>query len=360
LSEKANFAQACIAAGIIFIGPGPKTLADMGDKAKAKSIALNAGVSISPGSEGVITLSEEAVEIADSIGYPVMIKASAGGGGRGMKVFYNSEDIKNDFDKLAEEALRTFAKSDLYIEKYFENIRHIEVQVICDGNEVYVLGARDCTIQRKNQKLIEESPATLIDKDVLNEIYESSRKICISSNYLNIGTIEYIYDLNTAKFYFLEMNTRIQVEHPVTEMCFNIDLVEVQIKIANKEILCLDQSSLASHGHAIECRINAENPDKKFMPSPGVISKLVWPNFDGVRVDSHIFEGYSIPIYYDSLIAKIICHSKTRETTIELMKLALSQLQIEGIKTTIKFHISLMNNNLFKSNLHNTQFISLL
>lgn len=360
LSEKANFAEACLDAGIIFIGPDPKTLAEMGDKARAKFIAMNAGVSISPGSQGVINTSEEAIEIATSIGYPVMIKASAGGGGRGMKNFYNSDEIKNNFDKLAEESLRSFAKSDLYIEKYFENIRHIEIQVICDRTEVYVLGARDCTIQRKNQKLIEESPATLLDQMVLDKIYESSRKICIAAKYLNIGTIEYIYDLNTCEFYFLEMNTRIQVEHPVTEMCFNIDLVEIQIRIARKEKLYLNQSSLVGNGHAIECRINAENPDKKFMPSPGIISKLVWPNIEGVRIDSHIFEGYSIPIYYDSLIAKIICHSKTRETTIELMKSALSQLQIEGVKTTINFHISLMDNNTFKSNEHNTQLISLL
>lgn len=359
LSEKAAFVQACEAAGIVFIGPSAQTMADMGDKARAKLIAKRAGVPTSPGSDGEIQTSEEAVALADTIGYPVIIKASAGGGGRGMKIFHHADDIRKEFDNLTAEAMRSFAKSDLYIEKYFENIRHIEVQVICDGHEVYVLGARDCTIQRKNQKLIEESPANLLSRELLDRISESSVQICKASNYLNIGTIEYIYDLNVHEYYFLEMNTRIQVEHPVTEMCFNMDLVEVQIKIARNEHLNWNQSALVSDGHAIECRINAENPDKKFMPSPGTITTLKWPTMDGVRIDSHIFEGYSIPIFYDSLIAKIICHAKTREDAVELMKSALCQLHIEGIKTTISFHASIMSDLRFKNNIYNTQFLNI-
>jgi acetyl-CoA carboxylase biotin carboxylase subunit len=358
LSEKAEFAEACLRAEIIFIGPKPQTLVDMGDKARAKLIAEQAGVPVSPGSNGEIHNLDEAISIASSIGYPVIIKASAGGGGRGMKIFHHEDEVRKNYDNLATEALRSFANAALYIERYFENIRHIEVQVVCDQEEIYILGERDCSIQRKNQKLIEESPAVDLTAEIKAQIYEASRRICSVAKYLNVGTIEYIYDLNTSKFYFLEMNTRIQVEHPVTEMCFNFDLVEAQIKIARGEKLGIDQNTLVSQGHAIECRINAENPDKKFMPSPGTISKLKWPEIDGVRIDSHIFEGYTIPIYYDSLIAKIICFSRSREEAIELMKTALSNLQIEGIKTTCSFHESVMNDADFITNRFNTQFLN--
>jgi acetyl-CoA carboxylase biotin carboxylase subunit len=358
LSEKAEFAEACLRAEIIFIGPKPQTLVDMGDKARAKLIAEQAGVPVSPGSNGEIHNLDEAISIASSIGYPVIIKASAGGGGRGMKIFHHEDEVRKNYENLATEALRSFANAALYIERYFENIRHIEVQVVCDQEEIYILGERDCSIQRKNQKLIEESPAVNLTAEIKAQIYEASRRICSEAKYLNVGTIEYIYDLNTSKFYFLEMNTRIQVEHPVTEMCFNFDLVEAQIKIARGEKLGIDQNTLVSQGHAIECRINAENPDKKFMPSPGTISKLKWPEIDGVRIDSHIFEGYTIPIYYDSLIAKIICFSGSRGEAIELMKTALSNLQIEGIKTTCSFHESVMNDADFIANRFNTQFLN--
>jgi acetyl-CoA carboxylase biotin carboxylase subunit len=358
LSEKAEFAMACLEAGIIFIGPHPETLIDMGDKARAKLIAQQAGVPVSPGSTGEILNSDDAIKIANSIGYPVIIKASAGGGGRGMKVFYDEQEIRRNYEGLATEALRSFANSALYVEKYFENIRHIEVQVLCDQEDIYVLGERDCSIQRKNQKLIEECPAVILTSDVSALIYEASKRICAEAKYLNVGTIEYLYDLNTSKFYFLEMNTRIQVEHPVTEMCFNFDLVEAQIKVASGEKLGLDQNSLISHGHAIECRINAENPDKKFMPSPGTIIKLKWPTLEGVRIDSHVFEGYTIPIYYDSLIAKIICWSHSRDEAIELMKQALGELQIEGIKTTASFHESVMADASFGANQYDTRFLN--
>ncbi len=358
LSEKAEFAMACLEAGIIFIGPHPETLIDMGDKARAKLIAQQAGVPVSPGSTGEILNSDDAIKIANSIGYPVIIKASAGGGGRGMKVFYDEQEIRRNYEGLATEALRSFANSALYVEKYFENIRHIEVQVLCDQEDIYVLGERDCSIQRKNQKLIEECPAVILTSDVSALIYEASKRICAEAKYLNVGTIEYLYDLNTSKFYFLEMNTRIQVEHPVTEMCFNFDLVEAQIKVASGETLGLDQNSLISHGHSIECRINAENPDKKFMPSPGTIIKLKWPTLEGVRIDSHVFEGYTIPIYYDSLIAKIICWSHSRDEAIELMKQALGELQIEGIKTTASFHESVMADASFGANQYDTRFLN--
>jgi acetyl-CoA carboxylase biotin carboxylase subunit len=358
LSEKAEFAMACLEAGIIFIGPQPETLIDMGDKARAKLIAQQAGVPVSPGSTGEILNSDDAIKIANSIGYPVIIKASAGGGGRGMKVFYDEQEIRRNYEGLATEALRSFANSALYVEKYFENIRHIEVQVLCDQEDIYVLGERDCSIQRKNQKLIEECPAVILTSDVSALIYEASKRICAEAKYLNVGTIEYLYDLNTSKFYFLEMNTRIQVEHPVTEMCFNFDLVEAQIKVASGEKLGLDQNSLISHGHSIECRINAENPDKKFMPSPGTIIKLKWPTLEGVRIDSHVFEGYTIPIYYDSLIAKIICWSHSRDEAIELMKQALGELQIEGIKTTASFHESVMADASFGANQYDTRFLN--
>ncbi|PRY96475.1 biotin carboxylase [Jezberella montanilacus] len=358
LSEKAEFAMACLEAGISFIGPHPETLIDMGDKARAKLIAQQAGVPVSPGSTGEILNSDDAIKIANSIGYPVIIKASAGGGGRGMKVFYDEQEIRRNYEGLATEALRSFANSALYVEKYFENIRHIEVQVLCDQEDIYVLGERDCSIQRKNQKLIEECPAVILTSDVSALIYEASKRICAEAKYLNVGTIEYLYDLNTSKFYFLEMNTRIQVEHPVTEMCFNFDLVEAQIKVASGEKLGLDQNSLISHGHSIECRINAENPDKKFMPSPGTIIKLKWPTLEGVRIDSHVFEGYTIPIYYDSLIAKIICWSHSRDEAIELMKQALGELQIEGIKTTASFHESVMADASFGANQYDTRFLN--
>jgi len=358
LSEKAEFAVACRDAGLVFIGPDPQTLIDMGDKARAKLIAQQAGVPISPGSAGEIHHAENAVEIANSIGYPVIIKASAGGGGRGMRIFHNEDEIRKSYESLATEALRSFANAALYIEKYFEKIRHIEVQVVCDEDAIYILGERDCSIQRKNQKLIEESPAVLLTEDVRTSLYDASRRICAEAKYLNVGTIEYIYDLNTAKFYFLEMNTRIQVEHPVTEMCFNFDLVEAQIRIASREKLALEQTKLLSRGYAIECRINAENPEKKFLPSPGTITKLKWPDLTGVRIDSHVFEGYTIPIFYDSLLAKVICWAGSRDEAIELMKRALSELQIEGIKTTCSFHESVMNDSSFCSNQYDTQFLT--
>lgn len=357
LSEKADFVLACEAAGIVFIGPSAQALTDMGDKARAKLIAKRAGVPTSEGSDGELKDASQAIDIANAIGYPVIIKASAGGGGRGMKIFHNAQEIESNFDQLAAEAMRSFAKADLYIEKYFENIRHIEVQVVCDASGVFILGARDCTIQRKNQKLIEECPASILDSQTLESISRASVQICKAANYLNIGTIEYIYDLNSKRYYFLEMNTRIQVEHPVTEMCFGLDLVEIQIQIARQEKINLIPSSLTGEGYAIECRINAENPDKKFMPSPGTITSLKWPNIKGVRIDSHIFEGYSIPIFYDSLIAKIICHASTRQGAIDMMKSAISQLEIGGIKTTLSFHNSILNDNDFISNTHNTQFL---
>lgn len=360
LAENSDFAEMCEASNLIFIGPMYETISLMGVKDVAKNTMEKAGVPTVPGSDGVVQSIDHAKEIASSVGYPVIIKASYGGGGKGIRVARNEEELVQNYKMTEQEAESAFGNKSLYIEKYIENFRHIEIQVLGDyhGNVVH-LGERDCTIQRRMQKLVEEAPSPILTDAKRVEMGETAVTAAKSIDYIGAGTIEFIYDLNDDNFYFMEMNTRIQVEHPVTEMITGIDLVKMQIRIAMREEIPFKQEEITFQGHAIEYRINAENPSKNFMPSAGKITNFITPGGFGVRMDTACYSGYTIPPYYDSMIAKLIVHSESREEAVDISKRALGEFIIGGIDTTIPFHMNLLNNDDFINNNYNTNFLAL-
>jgi len=358
LAENPHFAEICESCKITFIGPTPENIRLMGDKMAARTTMHKAGLPIVPGSAAVIKNKEEALRTAKAIGYPVIIKAAAGGGGKGMRICHNDLTLVSSLMTAQSEAEANFGNSSVYIEKYIEEPRHIEVQIIGDRlGYVLQLGERDCSIQRRHQKLLEESPSSAVDSKMRKRLGELVVKGIKAINYVSCGTIEFLLDRKTNSFYFMEMNTRIQVEHPVTEMVTGIDLVKEQIRVAAGEKLKIKQEDVHIRGAAIECRINAEDPDNNFMPSPGKIESLVLPGGPNVRVDTHIYAGYEIPPYYDSLIAKVIVHSNNRQEAIKIMHRALSEFHVAPIKTTIPFHLRLMENPLFLKGDISTHFV---
>ncbi len=341
LSENAAFAEICRACGITFIGPSPEAIRLMGDKAQAREMAKQAGAPVVPGSQGSLDGVDEAQALADEIGYPVIVKAAAGGGGRGMRVVREREMLARAFLTCQAESGAAFGSSELYLEKFVEEARHIEVQVLGDRSGMRVhLGERDCSVQRRHQKLLEESPAPVLSRETRAGLYKAALAVANAVNYVSAGTVEFLVD-RSGHFYFIEMNTRIQVEHPVTETITGIDLVREQIRIAAGESLGYKQDAIQFRGHAIECRVNAEDPEH-FVPSPGRVTAWVPPGGLGVRVDSHMFAGYTVPPHYDSLIAKIIVHGHDRAEAIARMQRALSETVVEGVKSTIPFHLKLL------------------
>lgn len=358
LAENPLFAEACRALKIIFIGPHSNVIHKMGDKAKAKSIMEKFRVPVVPGSKGVISSINEAMTVVEKVGFPVIFKASAGGGGKGMRIVYDRSKMENAYKFASSEAQQAFGDSRIYIEKYISDPKHIEVQILGDkhGNVIHLF-ERDCSIQRRHQKLLEEAPSPSIDNNTRKELGEIAVKAARSVEYDSAGTIEFLYDIESKKFYFMEMNTRIQVEHPVSEMITGVDLIKYQIKIANGEKLDLKQEDIQKRGHAIECRINAEDPLRDFSPSPGEISQLIVPGGPGIRVDSGVYPGYRIPPYYDSMIAKLIAWGSDRREAIERMKRALEEFYINGLKTTIPFHIGVLKNRKFLAGQYTTDFI---
>ena len=358
LSENSTFAKICEEMGIKFIGPNYRLIELLGNKSKAKETMKNAGVPVVPGSEGLIKSKEEAVELAEQIKYPVMLKASAGGGGRGIRVAYNKEQLEKEYDLVKQEAKVSFNDDSLYLEKFVENPRHVEIQVLADehGNCIH-LGERDCSVQRRNQKVLEETPSPILDDKTRKKMGEVAVNAVKEIGYTNAGTIEFLVDKNK-DFYFMEMNTRVQVEHPVTEMVTGIDIIKEQIKIASGEPLSYKQKDITFTGHSLEVRINAEDPDKNFMPCPGTITDLHLPGGNGVRIDTAIYPGYAIPPTYDSMIAKIIVHGKDRNESIAKMKSSIAELVVEGIKTNADFILKILEDEDFKNNNYDTSFIS--
>ena len=343
LSENARFADICESAGIVFIGPSADVIRMMGDKATARATAIGNNVPITPGSE-IILDPDDALEKAKEIGLPVMIKATAGGGGRGMRPCFKEEEFKSLFQAASNEAMACFGNGDCYLEKLVLNPHHIEFQVIADSHGNFIhLGERDCSMQRRNQKIIEECPSPLISEEMRERMGTASVSLIKAINYQNAGTIEYLVDESGENFYFMEMNTRIQVEHPVTEEVMGCELIKEQIRVASGESLSEHVLEVNPRGHAIECRINAEDPYNNFMPSPGTITHWYAPGGKGVRVDTHVYSGYSVPPYYDSMIAKLIVTGANREIAIARMKRALSEFMIKGIKTTIPFQQEILN-----------------
>ncbi|MGN0682557.1 MAG: acetyl-CoA carboxylase biotin carboxylase subunit [Oscillospiraceae bacterium] len=348
LSENADFARLCEACGLTFIGPTPQVMDLMGDKANARKTVVGAGVPVIPGSDGIVPDLDTAKKICKEFGYPVMVKATAGGGGRGIRLVTCEEELESNFVSAQQEALSCFGNGDLYIEKFIENPRHIEIQLLADnyGNVVH-LGERDCSLQRRNQKVLEESPSPIMTDDLRRKMGEAAVSAAKASGYRNAGTIEFLVDKNK-NFYFMEMNTRIQVEHPVTEFVTGIDLVKAQIRIAAGEKLWLTQDDVKLTGHAIECRINAEDPRHNFRPSPGKIRSIHVPGGFNVRIDSAVYAGYTIPPYYDSMIAKLLVKGSDREEAISKMKVALSEFIIDGVETNIDFQLKLLKNEYFE------------
>ena len=356
LAEDYTFAEKCEESGFKFIGPNSKTIKLMGDKIAAKNIAEKAGIQIVPGYKDDLPDSQdEIMMIGNKIGYPLMIKATAGGGGRGMRLIESEKDLINGIEITKQEAKNAFGNNIVYLEKFISDPRHIEVQVVGDGNGNAIhLGTRDCSIQRRHQKIIEEAPASNLDDESLQNTLDSCIKLCKDINYEGVGTLEFLYEDNT--FYFIEMNTRIQVEHPVSEMITGFDLVKAQLKIALDMPMFLEQSRISFRGHAIECRINAENPFS-FTPSPGLISKMHPPGGFGVRFDSHIYSGYEVPPYYDSLLAKIITSANSRSSCIRRMVSALDEFFVEGIETNHSLHQKLMHDEVFNKNEHTISYL---
>lgn len=355
LAENAEFSEICTESEIKFIGPSPDMIKSMGDKAYAKDTMKKSNVPVVPGSDGIVTSIEDAKKIANEFGYPVLIKASAGGGGKGMRIVHEETEMENSYTMATNEALNAFGNGDVYIEKFVENPRHIEIQILGDqfGNVVH-LGERDCSVQRRHQKLIEETPSPFITEEIREAMGAAAIKGAKSVNYEGAGTVEFIVDKNK-NFYFMEMNTRIQVEHPVTEQVTGVDLIREQIAVASG--LKLKVKDVKRTGHAIECRINAENPDKNFAPSPGKITTFHMPGGIGVRVDTHAYTNYFIPPYYDSMIAKLIVTADSREEAIKRMYRALDEFIIEGINTTIPFHKKVMKHEKFIDSDYDTSFI---
>ncbi len=357
LSENEQFAEIVASCGLKFVGPSANAIRQIGDKASAKAIAKKAGVPIVQGSEGIVENLEEGLKIAKTIGFPVMIKATSGGGGRGISIIRSEKEFRDVFDRTSMEAEASFGDKNLYVEKYIENPRHIEIQILCDsyGSCVY-LGERDCSLQRRNQKMIEEGPSPVVNERLRKKMGDAAVKLAKAVGYVNAGTIEFLVDKNL-NFYFIEMNTRIQVEHPVTEFITGVDLVKEQIKIALGKKLPFTQRQIKLTGHAIECRINAEDVKANFRPAPGKITQLIMPGGIGVRIDTHIYPGYEVPPFYDSMIAKLIVHAPTRKEAIRKMIVALEQFMVDGITTNIEFHYSLLHTQEFVSGNVDTGFV---
>lgn len=359
LSENTDFAKMCEEFGITFIGPNPDIVSKMGDKSNAKDTMKSAGVPTVPGSDGEIEQVEEAIEIAKNIGYPVIVKASAGGGGKGMRVVNSEDELISSIETAQKEAQNFFGNPRVYIEKYLEYTRHVEIQLVGDnyGNVVH-LGERDCSIQRRHQKLVEESPSPALNEELRNAMGNAAVKVAKAIKYNSVGTVEFLLAEDN-NFYFMEMNTRIQVEHGVSEMITGIDLLKEQIAIAAGEKLSFAQEQVKINGCAIECRINAEDPAMNFIPTPGKINNYIAPGGIGIRVDSAVYTGYTIPPYYDSMVSKVIAFGRTREEAISRMKRALDEFVIEGVKTTIPFHKKLMDNETFRKGNFNTKFLEI-
>ena len=357
LAENAHFNEVCRSCKIDFIGPQPEAMAKLGDKNAAREMARQAGVPVVPGSEGVITEEAEALRFAHEVGFPVLIKAVAGGGGRGMRVAGNDLALKSSLQQAQQEAQAAFGNGAVYLEKYIDHPRHVEVQVVADhhGNAVH-LWERDCSVQRRHQKLIEESPSTCISPETQKEMCEAAVRLIQHAQYTNAATVEFIVD-DEGRFYFIEVNARIQVEHPVTELVTGIDLIKTQIAISAGEPLPFTQSDIKQQGAAIECRINAEDPDRNFQPSPGKITQLIPPGGFGVRWDSHAHAGYVVPTYYDSMIGKLLVHQPTRQQAIRCMLRALAELRVEGIKTTAKLHQEILSHTAFVEGRIDTTFV---
>jgi acetyl-CoA carboxylase biotin carboxylase subunit len=357
LSENAEFARLCGECKITFIGPTTANILAMGEKTRARAIALEAGVPLLPGTVSAVPHVDAALEEAGKIGYPVILKAAAGGGGRGIHIVYNSQQLKASFDRVSSEAGAAFGNAAMYIEKYCESPRHVEIQVLCDkhGNRIS-LGERDCTIQRRHQKMIEECPSSVLDPRLREEMSAAALKLCAAVQYENVGTVEFLVDNRDKKFYFMEMNTRIQVEHPVTEMVTGIDLIKEQILSAAGKPLRIKQSDVQIRSHAIECRINAEDPER-FAPSPGKITGLHVPGGFGVRIDSFVYDQYKVVPFYDSMIGKLIVHAPTRNEAIVKMRQALDEFVVEGIKTNIPFQKKILASKKFKDGDYDTHFL---
>ena len=357
LAENDKFAEMCNDHGIIFIGPSPNSIRLMGDKSTAKETMDGVGVPTVPGSKGLLVSIDKAFKLADQMGYPVIIKATAGGGGRGMRLVEKAETLEKMFKAAQGEAEAAFGNDGLYMEKFIKKPRHVEVQILADksGNVIH-LGERDCSVQRRHQKLLEESPSPAINKELREKMGNAAIAAAKSINYEGAGTVEFLVDENE-KFYFMEMNTRIQVEHPVTEMVTGVDLIAEQIKIAAGQNLEFNQEQIQLNGHAIECRINAEDPTHNFRPSPGRITGWLPPGGPGVRVDSHVYTGYEIPPFYDSLIGKLIVWGKDRNAAIKRMNRALNECAVTGIPTTINFHLNLLEKQKFKEGKIHTKYV---
>lgn len=358
LSENSNFAKICEEMGIKFIGPNYKLIELLGNKSKAKETMKKAGVPVVPGSDGLIESKEQAINLAAKMKYPVMLKASAGGGGRGIRVAYSQEQLEKAYDLVKQEAKVSFNDDSIYLEKFIENPRHVEIQVLADehGNCIH-LGERDCSVQRRNQKVLEETPSEILDAKAKKKMGEIAVNAVKQIGYSNAGTIEFLVDKNK-DFYFMEMNTRVQVEHPVTEMVTGVDIIKEQIKIASGEKLSYKQKDISFTGHSMEVRINAENSENNFMPCPGTITDIHLPGGNGIRVDTAIYCGYKIPPTYDSMIAKIIVHGKTRKESIAKMKSAISELVVDGITTNSDFILKILEDEDFKNNNYDTSFIA--
>jgi acetyl-CoA carboxylase biotin carboxylase subunit len=357
LAENADFAEMCLEHNFVWVGPRPDFIRLMGNKVRAREVMGEAGVPLVPGSEGALPGLEQALSVAREVGYPVMIKAVGGGGGRGMRLVRSDAELSEVFPLARHEAEVSFGNPDLYLEKYLEEARHVEVQVLGDRKgSVIHMGERDCTIQRRHQKLIEEAPSPAVDDDLRDKLGQAALKGASYLGYDSVGTVEFLLD-REGRFYFMEMNTRIQVEHPVTELVTGIDLVRAQIRRAAGERIPLRQEEIRMNGHAIECRINAEDPERDFSPCPGTVTYFHAPGGPGVRVDSHVYGGFVISPYYDSLVAKIICHGRTRDEAIIRTRRALEECIIEGVKSTLPFHLAVMNHPVFQSGDFSTRFL---
>lgn len=356
LSENHQFADACESSGIVFLGPSAESIRIMGDKSEAKAAMIAAGVPVIPGSKGVLESSKQALEVAEEIGYPIILKARDGGGGKGMRVVTSADELVRQYELAQSEAQAAFGSGALYLEKLLEHPRHVEIQVVADahGNVIH-LHERDCSIQRRHQKLLEEAPCAVLDPEIRRAMGEVACRGAREIGYRGVGTMEFLYQ--DGGFYFMEMNTRLQVEHPVTEMITGVDLVKLQIRAGAGEPLGLQQSDIKVNGHSVECRINAESPYQGFRPCPGQITRFHQPGGPGVRVDTHIYAGYTIPPYYDSMIAKVVTHGRDREEAIARMARALGEMEIEGIDTTIPYHREILAHPEFLAGRIDTRFV---
>ncbi len=358
LSENAHFADICEECGITFIGPSPDNIRDMGDKSRAREMMRKAGVPVTPGSDGVVKTQEDALVIAKKLGYPVLIKAVAGGGGKGMRIARNDVSLAQGFMTASSEAERAFGNSEVYVEKLVERARHIEVQLLADNHgHVYQLGERDCSIQRRHQKLLEETPSPALTPDRRRKLLKAAVRAAQACKLRNVATIEFLWNEDAQEFYFMEMNTRIQVEHPITEEVTGADLVQLQIRAAAGEVLKFSESDFEPRGHAIEVRINAENPYKNFTPSPGPVQAVHFPGGPGIRIDSHVYSGYVIPPFYDSMIGKIIARGRTREEALTRMARALAEFKMVGPATTVPVAQALLADARFLRGEYNTHFL---